>query len=782
MTDSAPAQQSGSLSQRELFLEVFINDAATGLITRFSETAGGGLTADGQELANTGILPLSKGAQGEIRVDQLPGVTYQIDEAAQTISFVAVEAALATKMITAAPEADTAALGPPPDAVTGEPEANHVDTGSGVVLNYNLSLETQIAGSGAMAFGDFDFRLFLPIGALSHSFSLSEAEAGSDSAFSYTRLETFWRTALPNQAVQVQIGDITTRGPTWTTPVRLGGILIERNFDLRPDLVTIPLPGFEGSAAVPSTVDVYADSIRRFSTSVPAGPFSLTDLPFGTGSGNAEVILRDVTGHETRIDLPFMVSSDLMRKGLVDYAVALGRPRLGIGTETDRYGTDLVGAATLRFGLTNAITLATHVESGADLQMGGVGATFRVGTFGTASLNVAHSGSDLGTGTLVDAQAGLTFGTVHASGRMMRTEGDFADIARATAESVGPDVTLPGLLISLNQLSISMPFGQGGAFGTASLFYADAHRFGAGPDSSLGVSYSRQIMHGSTLNVTLLAVKGDTSDVVMGLGLYIPLGDRVAAGAGIEHRDGNWRQTLSAAGHPADQTPGWNWQMQATHDIDTSLQASTSRQFAYGTLNLGTRLSGTEQSAGLRLEGALVASGGGLFATNRIDDAFAVVDAGAPGVDVLFENRSVGTTGRSGKLLVPGLRSYDTNSLAIDPATLPLDADVPATSSTIRPAHRSGVKVDFAISANPASAMVALVTPQGEPMPVGLTAVLTGTGEPFLIGYDGMVYALGLAAQNEMMVQTADGSTCRAEFAYVDEPGTISQIDGVVCQ
>ena len=184
----------------------------------------------------------------------------------------------------------------------------------------------------------------------------------------------------------------------------------------------------------------------------------------------------------------------------------------------------------------------------------------------------------------------------------------------------------------------------------------------------------------------------------------------------------------------------------------------------------------------MRLEGALVASGGGLFATNRIDDAFAVVDAGAPGVDVLFENRSVGTTGRSGKLLVPGLRSYDTNSLAIDPATLPLDADVPATSSTIRPAHRSGVKVDFAVSANPASAMVALVTPQGEPMPVGLTAVLTGTGEPFLIGYDGMVYALGLAAQNEMMVQNADGSTCRAEFAYVDEPGTISQIDGVVCQ
>ncbi|MBC7480043.1 MAG: fimbrial biogenesis outer membrane usher protein, partial [Pseudorhodobacter sp.] len=636
MAGSAPAQQAGPLFQRELFLEVFINQAPTGLITRFSETPDGGLAADGQELANTGILPLAEGTQGEIRVDQLPGVTYQIDEAAQTISFVAGDAALATKMISAAPEDDAGPPGPPLDAEPGEAEPDHVDTGSGVVLNYNLALETQIADSGTTAYGDFDSRLFLPIGALSHSFSLSAADAGSDSGLAYTRLETFWRTALPNRAVQVQIGNITTRGPSWARPVRLGGILIERNFDLRPDLVTIPLPSFEGSAAVPSTVDVFSDSICRFSTSVPARPFSLTDLPFGTGSGNAEVILQDVTGYETRIDLPFLVSSDLMRKGLVDYAVALGRPRLGIGTESDRYGADLVGAATLRFGLTNGVTLAAHIESGADLQMGGIGATFRVGTLGTASLNVAHSRSDLGTGTLVEAQAGLTFGTVRVSGRVMRTLGNFADIARATAEPAGPDTTLSAPLVSLNQLSISMPFGQGGIDGTASLFYADAHRFGAGADSSLGISYSRQVLRGSTLSLTVLAVRGDTNDVVMGLGLYIPLGKRVAAGASIEHRDGNWRQTVSASRHLADQAAGWDWQMQATHDIDTSLQASTSRQFAYGTLDLGTRLSGAEQSVGLRVEGALVASGGGIFAANRIDDAFAVVGAGAPGGDVLF--------------------------------------------------------------------------------------------------------------------------------------------------
>jgi NAD(P)-dependent dehydrogenase (short-subunit alcohol dehydrogenase family) len=50
-------------------------------------------------------------------------------------------------------------------------------------------------------------------------------------------------------------------------------------------------------------------------------------------------------------------------------------------------------------------------------------------------------------------------------------------------------------------------------------------------------------------------------------------------------------------------------------------------------------------------EGAAVVAGGGVFLGNRIDDSFAVVDAGAPGVAVDYENRFAGKTDSSGKLL-----------------------------------------------------------------------------------------------------------------------------------
>ncbi|MGY3695904.1 hypothetical protein ACVIGA_005984 [Bradyrhizobium sp. USDA 3240] len=37
--------------------------------------------------------------------------------------------------------------------------------------------------------------------------------------------------------------------------MRLGGVQMQTNFALRPDLVTLPIPALSGSAAVPSTLD-----------------------------------------------------------------------------------------------------------------------------------------------------------------------------------------------------------------------------------------------------------------------------------------------------------------------------------------------------------------------------------------------------------------------------------------------------------------------------------------------------------------------------------------------
>lgn len=753
-------------------LEVFINDWSTGLITRFVDIGDGTLLANADELCRTGIRPIIDGRrqQGDILVNDIDGVVFDLDQVAQTIYFTADLESCSPRVIEASPQ--------PRDLLPDE-----ISSGLGLVLNYNLDAEvTRSHGLSRRIAGDFDARFFMPLGTLNHGFALTQS---SGEGRRYRRLNTYWRTALPNRASQIQIGDLTTRGPGWSRPVRLGGVQIERNFEMRPDLVTIALPSYEGSAAVPSTVEVYADSLRRFSADVPYGPFRLQDLPFSTGTTDAEIVLRDITGRETRVARSFFVTSELMRPGLVDYSVALGTPRLGIGTATDRYEGGYFGVGTMRFGATEWLTLEAHSEIGRNLRLGGVGATFRVGMSGTASASLAHSRSEIGSGSLAEVSTRLRFGRLRASGRVMRSWGDYADIARLTALTANASASSghapPEPLSAINQLSLALAPLQPGD-GTSSLFYSDTRRIGGEREHSLGLSYTRQVFERSTLSLSAIATRGDSSNAMVSLGLHVPLGRNRSSGTRIDNRSGRLRGASYVQSWPEGGQEGWHWRAQVVGDTQSEVSARAQRRSQHGRLELAARHSNTSQSLRVGARGAVAIAGGGVFMADRIEDSFAVVNAGAPGIEVRHENRPVGLTGSTGRLLVPGLRSYQRNILSISPDSLPLDADIPRTREIVRPAQRSGVVLDFGIDPAPATALVELIDATGAPVAVGMPVVLSRTGERYLVGYDGLVFLRGLEARNELVVHFPDLSTCRASFDYARLPGTIPQIEGVLCE
>ena len=112
---------------------------------------------------------------------------------------------------------------------------------------------------------------------------------------------------------------------------------MQRDFATRPDLVTLPLPSFSGSAAVPSTVDVYVNSVRTISQDVDGGPFRLTNLPILSGQGNASIIVRDSLRPRRHTTLPFLVSNKLLRGGLFDFSAEAGVPRLFYGVRSNIY-------------------------------------------------------------------------------------------------------------------------------------------------------------------------------------------------------------------------------------------------------------------------------------------------------------------------------------------------------------------------------------------------------------------------------------------------------------
>lgn len=756
-----------------LFLEVFINNQPMNLITRFNDHGEGGLSADAQELRNSGILPDSVSKRGEVRLDQISGLISQVNVKDQTIHFSLPPELLAPHRVYAGGAADDL----PQDAA-----AHQIDHGYGVVLNYGLTADAWKGRNGGLDqtfSGSFDARLFMPIGSLNHGFAVTQDESGD---LRYRRLNTYWRSSFPGRAIQLQAGDIATRGPSWARPVRLGGIMMERNFGMRPDLVTVPLPGFEGSAALPSTVEVFADSIRTYAADVPAGPFRLDGLPLAGRAGIAQVVVRDITGRETRVDLPFLVSDDLLGRGVLDFAVAAGRPRVGIGTATDHYGQDTYGTATLRFGATDGVTLLAYAEGGRALALGGVGATFRIGHWGTASLNLAQSNSDANSGRLVDFSTRLSFGKAQVGARLMQTSGTFVDIATLTAE---PDLVSP-TLSTVPQRSMSVNFSAplGGAIGgNASLFASTTDYLGEPSERSIGAFYTRDIWKDASLSLSVMSQRGRVKDTVFGASFHVPLGGRRSLSTNTERSEEGWRHYATANGRSEGGIPKWDWRLQASRtETQTSVLGNAAYEGRLGRVEIGARASDGSKSVGVRLDGSVVVSGGGVFLSRRIHDAFAVVDAGAAGVEVRADNRPVGVTGQSGKILVPGLRAWEENTLTLDPVNLPLDAAVGSTSQTVRPAFNSGTRVSFGVSTSAREALVELLDPQGVALEVGGRVVVNGADDDILVGFDGETYLLGLQDHNTIEVSYPDGRLCSASFDYVDDPGTLSELRGVTCQ
>src|SRR6516164_9025136 len=174
------------------------------------------------------------------------------------------------------------------------------------------------------------------------------------------RLETSYRYSDQERLMSWGAGDEITGGLAWTRPIRIGGAQVQSNFALRPDLITMPLANLGGTAAVPSTVDVYVNNIKTFSQEVGAGPFSVNNVPLVTGAGDAQLVIRNSAGQETRASLPFYASASLLAPGLSSWSLEAGLPRVGYGSPSGAYVEIPVASGTVRRGVLDWLTLEGH--------------------------------------------------------------------------------------------------------------------------------------------------------------------------------------------------------------------------------------------------------------------------------------------------------------------------------------------------------------------------------------------------------------------------------------
>jgi outer membrane usher protein len=775
----------GFRANEVLQLAVIVNDRPTGQIGEFVIREGE-LFARWDELRSLGFqIPQgTRGSEGGlVALAGLTGFTARIEQSTQTL------------YVTTGNEWLTPAL----LGQHGSPERFAVESSTGATLNYDLvgtAANGRKSGSGSA-----DLRAFSRLGVLSSGmifFARSHPAGFQRGDFTIVRLDSTYVYSDPKTMRRYRLGDFISGALPWTRPVRMGGAQVSSDFSMRPDLITFPVPAISGSASVPSTVDVLVNNSRVVSGSVDPGPFQVPQVPVITGGGTVTTTVTDALGRQVVTQLPFYASAALLAPKLQTYSGEIGFVRRNWGVTSDDYRS-VAAAITYRRGLTSHLTIEGHAEHTKSLAMSGIGAVLNVLDFAEADLAVAASTQSGRSGGQLAAALERITPNYSLGGSAIVDSHGFRDIAAANGDPIST------LRLNANA-SLFLP-----RVGSLGLAYTQIDREHAlptisgspgGPSSNpvsipqaehsklLTASYSRQIRTAAFYATAFRDFAGQKSTTVL-VGLTLPLGHRTAANISAE-AGGRTRSGQVAINHSATVAGDWGYRLFASAQQENSPGTSndhvSGHEFGevtyksrFGQLFAGVDRNGSQTTVQGEVNGALSILDGGMFASNRIEDSFAIVDTHAAGIRVRQENRDVGRTDSHGRLLVPDMRSYDINRLAIEPLDAPMDADVPVTTREVRPQDRSGVVVRLPVTIKH-GALVRIVDASGKPIAVGSVATLVSTGVDVPVGYDGEAYLTNVGNHNQVIVEQSSGARCALEFDYRATPGEIPAIGPLPCR
>jgi outer membrane usher protein len=764
---ASPGDETGPLASQaqELYLEVIVNQSATGRLARFVMEEGQ-LRASVSTLRELGIKwPGSHEAAGLVALRAIPGVQADYDAARQRISLT-----IPLEMLDRAP----VRFG------FTQPDAPRIDPATrapGLILNYDWYGQRG-DGYGSLS-GWNELRLF-GVGPGTWSNTMNSRmvygdgpEAGSFYRHENVRLDTSWQLDLPDSMVSVTVGDAVSGAVSWSRATRFGGVRVSRNFSLQPYRITAPLASFTGEAALPSTVDLLINGLRQSSQQVQPGQFQIDSVPALNGVGQAQLVITDLNGRSQLVNFSLYGSPELLQAGLSDWSLDMGVVRREYGNESFAYSDDPMAIASTRYGLSDSATLEAHAETTHGLQLGGVGGVWLLGSRGgVVSGAVAGSRYDGSTGLQGSASYQWSSPAFNLFLGSTRRDAEFRDVA-SLEDSILPRATDQAFLGFNTWL---------GQWGTS---YVSQHYASEERTRFLSLSWSRQLPRAGSLNFNVNRDLERRNGYSAYLSWSMPL-DRYTSASASARRSGNTQNVSAEVSRsaPAD-LGGWGWRAQSTFGDNAGAQAQVSQLGRFGQWLAGVDHwrggNGLDSSTSVyaNANGGLVLMGGHAYAMRRVDDSFALVSThGVANVPVKLENRLVGRTDDNGLLFINRLNAWQRNQLSIDPMQLPADMLVERTTLDAVPQSRSGMLADFAMR-RIVSVQASLRDEAGNPVAAGSEVSLLpadgGAPRPLtVVGHDGAIYLQDPPGNARLQVKSRSRS-CAVTLPSV--PSSSSRVD-----
>lgn len=604
-----------------------------------------------------------------------------------------------------------------------------------------------------------------------------------DTVYSYAQ-----RSIVPLKS-QLTLGESQAPSDVFDS-VPFTGVQLASDDEMLPESLRGYAPVVRGIARGNSAqVLIRQNGYLIYQTTVPAGPFEITDMFPTGGSGDLYVTVKEADGSEQSMVVPFASLPVLQREGRLRFSVTGGQYRA--------YDRSVEKAAfaqgTAIYGLGRGMTLYGGAQAAQHYRSLAAGVGQNLGEIGAISADITQSWGEPKEGEVRQGQSwrlryskslAETGTNVAIAGYRYSTEGFYSLADVLDSYSDNPNTLLNNRKRNRAELTLSQDLGDERGYlsiGAVSESYWNNSRktssWNLGYNNSWnGISYG--LNYAMNRNTTSAGAKDSgrgksyDRDEVVSLNLSIPLNrwlGNTYASYNVSHSKS--RGTVNTVGLNgsalADNNLNWNLsQGYAANGQGNSGFASMNYRGTYGEVNGGYSYASGQRTMNYGVQGAIVAHADGITAGQSLGETFGLVKVpGASGVSV--NNQTGVKTDYRGYALVPNLMPFRNNDITLNTETLKDDVDLQQTSRNAVPTRGALVRADYRAQVGQ-RVLMTLTRADGKAVPFGATVVNDADRDAgsSIVGDGGQVYLAGMQNKGVLLVQWGKDADRQCRVTY----------------
>jgi outer membrane usher protein FimD/PapC len=655
-----------------------------------------------------------------------------------------------------------------------QPVGQYASGGVGGIVNYNLMSMSTVGGSGGrylLGDGEIGFNAGDWIVRSRSSYS----QQGGTSQVS--NLYTYAQKTFAGTGAMLQAGEINVSGSLFPVPSIIGAQYF-------PDSALVPQPAgpsFQGIAGTPARVEVRQLGALIYSTVVPAGPFTLSNLRLTSASADVEIAVTETGGGATRRYTVPVASLSAGQRAPLGLSVAVGKIRNAGSGRAPMVATASKGwCVGSRYRVAGGALVAPEYQAVA----AGVDIAVSSGVSGNVTAIASNAQTERAKGASVSASvsAKLTESLAGSVSATQQTQ-DY----RTLSDTASMGATPEGAVFSRfrSQYTASANWSNP-SFGGFVLSYSYGSNFRGPITQYATVGWNRgfgRVMASANLQKDLSRRASQNGGVRLFATLSIPLGRANVQGFSST-ADGQTRFGASVS-QSVNDSLSYNARAETNpRGNGPNLSAGLNVLPRYTQASISYSQSGwSNGSYTAQLQGGVVATREGVtFSPYAVGDTFGVASAGElSGVRISTPQGTVWTDHR-GRAVLPVLPAYLRSRVEVLTKSLPRNADLNNGIEFLDAGRGSVSFVDFGI-VKARRVLLRVTTPDGKPLPASLPVldrknryVTTSVG-------DGIVF-LNNASASELQVKLDDTSRCRLKYELPTKSDLSRPFDAVnaVCQ